>query len=446
MADNQLRGAEVQDCPAIRVTQNAGCPSIRVRLAGGGCDGSIAVLNEHTTTVKTGPETTADYISNDAIGIYGDDGNEYTLAEWNALFEAAGFDKDAMTVEPLGIYFNAFDIREAFLFDRFLGRTYNAAGTSQGNAGELQVGMYSVNPISAVASGTDYTTGKGWAVTDDGDGFLLTEANTGQSWKIAKGCSTAFAHQVFNIKERTEQYWAMTEWLRHRMAIDSGVATTAADGTLGYIEIFNASGAQAAVGEDMYFWVKELPGDAWTNTNILAKYNNNNLPGAGSSHLTQAIADAIYNSQKAQGINMNDTGVNSGTKPILAPGSKGAELIAVSGKWYIITPYITNANATVSSALYNLPDSPHHYFAKSKEAALPSDSLLFGLYLNAALFSSLFSYLNTVEGRGLIVPLGNTVTCARFSSATTWCVHIENGAIVQNSASSRPVNAIAISL
>lgn len=36
MADNQLRGAEVQDCPAIRVTQNAGCPSIRVRITGGG--------------------------------------------------------------------------------------------------------------------------------------------------------------------------------------------------------------------------------------------------------------------------------------------------------------------------------------------------------------------------------------------------------------------------
>lgn len=36
MADNQLRGTEVQDCPAIRVTQNEGCPSIRVRITGGG--------------------------------------------------------------------------------------------------------------------------------------------------------------------------------------------------------------------------------------------------------------------------------------------------------------------------------------------------------------------------------------------------------------------------
>lgn len=36
MADNQFRGAEVQDCPAVRVTQNAGCPSIRVRITGGG--------------------------------------------------------------------------------------------------------------------------------------------------------------------------------------------------------------------------------------------------------------------------------------------------------------------------------------------------------------------------------------------------------------------------
>lgn len=36
MADNQLRGTEVQDCPSIRVTQSDNCPSIRVRLTGGG--------------------------------------------------------------------------------------------------------------------------------------------------------------------------------------------------------------------------------------------------------------------------------------------------------------------------------------------------------------------------------------------------------------------------
>ena len=39
MADNQFRGIEGQDCPAIRVTQNAGCPSIRVRITGGGGGG-----------------------------------------------------------------------------------------------------------------------------------------------------------------------------------------------------------------------------------------------------------------------------------------------------------------------------------------------------------------------------------------------------------------------
>ena len=144
------------------------------------------------------------------------------------------------------------------------------------------------------------------------------------------------------------------------MAIDSGITTTKADGTYGEIQILNSSGTQAAVGEDMYFWIKN-DSDVLTNTNLLAKYNLNNSHTINSAYLTQAIADAIYARQIANGINMNDTGVNSSTKPILAPGSKGAEVIAVDGKWMIITPYISAPSATTATVINNMADSPAVY-------------------------------------------------------------------------------------
>ena len=48
--------------------------------------------------------------------------------------------------------------------------------------------------------------------------------------------------------------------------------------------------------------------------------------------LRSTVRDFIYNKQIANGINMNDTGVNSPTKPILTPGSKGAEAVLVDDK------------------------------------------------------------------------------------------------------------------
>lgn len=425
MAENQIRGTEGQDCPAIRVTQSDNCPAIRVRLAGGGCDGSIAVLNEHTTTVKTGPDTTADYISNDAIRIRGNDGNDYTLAEWNALFAAAGYDKEAMSVQPVGMRLQLFDTDEVYLFDRYEGVTYSPAGDAAGLAGRLHHSIYNNNLVADVSNGTDFTTGKEWTVTDNGDNFVLYEENTKQSWTIAKDTYYADRHRAWNIVERVQSLWAQNEWMRHRMAIDSGLTTSEVDGTMAEVSILNASGAQAAAGEDMYFWI------GGTNTNILAKYNLNNRHTINSANLTQAIADALYARQKANGINMNDTGVNSGDKPILAPGSKGAEAIAVDGKWMIITPFISNPNAATASITNNVADSPAVYWAVHKGCALPSDTLLDAMYLNYNLCIALVNYLNNVEGWGVLaIPHGEYIwTAVRAGVTNCWFANLVGGSI-----------------
>lgn len=428
-----MRGIEGQDCPAIRVTQGAGCPSIRVRLTGGGCDGSIAVLDEDVTTVQTGPAATANYATNDHIRIRGNDGNDYTLAEWNALFVAAGYDKEAMPVQPVGMRMQLFDTDEVYLFDRYEGVTYSPAGDAVGAAGKLHHSIYNNNLVSAASSGTDFTTDKEWTVTDDGDNFVLYEDNTKQSWTIAKDTYYAIRHQAWNIAERVHSLWAQTEWMRHRMAIDSGLTTSEADGTMAEVAILNASGQQAAVGEDMYFWI------GGTDTGILAKYNLNNRHQVGSANLTQAIADAIYARQKANGINMNDTGVDSANKAVLAPGSKGAEAIAVNGKWMIITPFISNPNATTATITNNVADSPAVYWAVHKGCALPSDSLLDAMYLNKDLCFALVNYLNNVEGWGVpAIPTADYIWAAvRVSAAYCWYVNLINGNVNSSSTYNR---------
>lgn len=64
---------------------------------------SPAVLEVGAVTVQTGPNTTENVAYNENVKIKGSDGRKYTLPEWNALYVAAGFDKDAMTVQPIGI-------------------------------------------------------------------------------------------------------------------------------------------------------------------------------------------------------------------------------------------------------------------------------------------------------------------------------------------------------
>lgn len=386
-----------------------------------------AVLEVGAVTVETGPGTTENVAYNENVKIKGSDGVKYTLPEWNALYVAAGFDKDAMTVQPIGLSVDAYGADgEVLLFDRFDGRTWNVTAEVQGAAEQLALFVYSQPMYTAAASGTDIATGKGWAVVDDGDDFLYRESNTGSEWRVSKAYKFLNQHEATkdDIVALTDAMWAVTEWCRRRFAIDSGLTTTEADGTVAAVEILNASGAQAAVGEDFYFWING------SSTGILAKYNLNNLSGTNSYLLTQAIADAIYAKQKANGVNMNDTGVNSDTKPVLAEGSKGAEAIAVGGKWYIATPYISNANATTNNINNNLADSPAVYWAKSKGCALPTDRHLNAVYLNKPVVDPVWSYLRTKEGWPFLVrPNANVWTAVRQSASNAWYVNLSLGSM-----------------
>ena len=385
-------------------------------------------LEVGATTIQYDASHTENIATNNHCRIKGDDGNYYTLAEWNAMFVEAGYDKDNMTVEPIGIYLEAFENSEVYLFDRYTGVIYNPVGDSAASAGLLQSFIYNHVALAA-GSWTDTATGKQATVTASGNNYILYTANTKQSWTVAKGTNPlSRSHRMFNMEERTYSMWAQTEWMRHRMAIDSGITTTKSDGTLGEIQILNSSGSQAAVGEDMYFWIKN-DSDTLVNTNILAKYNLNNRHTISSLALTQAIADAIYTRQIANGINMNDTGINSSTKPILAPGSKGAEVIAVDGKWMIITPYISSASATVATVTNNMADSPAVYWAIYKGYNLPTDSLLYAIYLNKTLCDVIITYLNNREGRNIsVVPTSSyTWSGCRFSATGVWVVNLSVG-------------------
>lgn len=298
--------------------------------------------------------------------------------------------------------------------------------------------------ITAAKSGTDYhattddslgTNALGshnaadWEVTDNGDSLTLYCGNTKQSWSMAKDCGNTNFMVAFNYKERNDAMIAQNEWMRHRFAICSGIQTSEADGTIKEVEILNVSGTQAAVGEDMYFYVNGQ------NTTLKAKYNLSNRHGVNSEYLTDEIAEYIYSKQKENGINMNDTGVNSADKPMLVKGAKGAEAIAVNGYWYIITPYVSRPNGTQTNFDYNILDSPSVYYCEEggADTYLIGDAELFPLWTNKNIVNGLINYLRTYEGRTDDVPAYNSGyawSCVRGSSNNAWYVSLGYGSCV----------------
>ena len=253
-----------------------------------------------------------------------------------------------------------------------------------------------------------------WSVItgDDSSHLKFRTENTKKEFTFPKlvGAGVAPCGTEDN-DERTEYLWQFTEWYRHSFAIYSGKTTTdLSDNGSVEVLILNASGEQAVVGEDMYFWLSD--GTNKVNTNLLAKYNINAQHGTsgGSSYkpLRSTVRDFIYNKQVANGVNMNDTGVNSSTKPILTPGSKGAEAVLVDDKWMIITPVITWASSQTSLD-YNIPDAPAVAWARNIIGlGMCSDILASCYYYNkniqssspkvTNLFYSLISYLASYEG------------------------------------------------
>ena len=266
----------------------------------------------------------------------------------------------------------------------------------------MQHSLYEYDQRTSAGSGADYTCSQDanlgtntagshraadWEITDNGDSLTLYCGNTGQSWQMAKDCGNTNFMVAFNYDERCDAMIAQNEWMRHRFAVCSGVKTTEPDGTVTPVEILNSAGAQAAVGEDMYFYVDGV------NTTLKAKYNVNNRHAVESYYLTDEIAEFIYTKQKENGINMNDTGVNSSDKPLLVNGAKGAEAVAVGGFWYIITPYISRPNGTQTNYDYNVMDSPAVYYCKAVAdgVRLPGDKEVFPLWTNKNIINGLMN-------------------------------------------------------
>lgn len=397
-------------------------------------------LAVNTTTVALKDGRTAAVASNDHIKIVDEDLKHYTLKEWNDRSVANGFN-NSLVAKPIGFSLECNGVRTIVRW-QWAGRYYSPTGSGTAATDIMQHSIYDYNQITAADSGKDATitgeldmgTGKAgthfsddWEVRDNGDTLTLYSGNTKQSWEMAKDCGNINSMMAINFKERTDAMWAQNEWMRHRFAISSGIATDQPDGTMKEVQILNVAGTQPQVGEDMYFYIDG------TNTNLLAKYNLNNKHNDSAYYLTTAIADYIYEQQKVNGVNMNDTGVNSAEKPVLVPGAKGAEAIAVNGYWYIVTPYISRPGKNTSMD-YNLCDSPAVYYVHSLQGDLYiiGDRELHSIWVNKSIITGLVNYLRTNEKRDSDIPSlpsGHCWSAVRHSSAQAWCVYLGGGSV-----------------
>ena len=396
------------------------------------------ILPVESTTITTKEGKTAAVATNDHIKIVDENMQAYTVKEWNERSVANGFN-NSLIAKPIGFRMEVNDVDVLFRWP-FTGKTWNCLGTSSAD-NAMQHSLFEYDQRTSAGSGEDYTClqdanlgtntvgshrAADWEITDDGDSLTLYCGNTGQSWQMAKDCGNTNFMVAFNYDERCDAMIAQNEWMRHRFAICSGVKTTEPDGTITSVEILNASGKQPAVGEDMYFYVDG------SNTTLKAKYNVNNRHAVESYYLTDEIAEFIYAKQKENGINMNDTGVNSSDKPLLVNGAKGAEAIAVGGFWYIITPYISRPNGTQTNYDYNIMDSPAVYYCKAVAdgVRLPGDKEVFPLWTNKNIINGLMNYLRTYEGWTDDVPAynsGNAWSCVRSSGIGAWYVNLGGG-------------------
>lgn len=395
-------------------------------------------LKVNTTTVTLKDGKTAAVASNDHIKIVDEDLKHYTLKEWNDRSVANGFD-NSLVAKPIGFSLECNGVRTIVRW-QWTGKYYSPTGAGTAATDTMQHSIYDYNQITAAAKGKDATitgeldmgTGKAgthfsddWEVRDNGDTLILYSGNTKQSWEMAKDCGNISSMMATNFKERTDAMWAQNEWMRHRFAISSGIATDQPDGTMKEVQILNVTGTQPQVGEDMYFYIDG------TNTNLTAKYNLNNKHNDSAYYFTTAIADYIYEQQKANGVNMNDTGVYSAEKPVLVLGAKGAEAIAVNGYWYIITPYISRPGENISMD-YNVCDSPAVYYVHSLSGDLYiiGDRELHPIWVNKSIITGLVNYLRTNEERDSDIPSlpsGNCWSAVRYNSAGAWYVSLSSG-------------------
>lgn len=416
----------------------------------------LLILPVESTVITTKTGGTAAVATNDHIKIVDENMQVFTVKEWNERSVVNGFN-NSLIAKPIGFRMEVNDVDVLFRWP-FAGKTWNCLGTTSSD-NSMQHSLYEYDQRTAAGSGEDYVGTKdsnlgtnapgshrsdNWEITDEGDTLTLYSGNTGQSWQMAKSCGSTNFMVAFNYDDRCDALIAQNEWMRHRFAICSGVKASQPDGTVIPVQILNSSGRQAAAGEDMYFFVDG------TNTELPAKYNINNRHDVEAYYLTEEIAEYIYASQKENGINMNDTGVNSAEKPLLVNGAKGAEAIAVDGYWYIITPYISRPNGEQTSYDYNIMDSPAVYYCKavSEGVRLCGDKELLPVWTNKNIINGLMNYLRTYEGWTDDVPAynsGSAWSCVRLNSISAWYVNLGSGTCGSNYTGTRfsvwPVSA-----
>ena len=421
---------------------------------GGDTDGLSGFLSVESKTIATSASTTVNIAYNKHCGILDENGKKWDTLEWHQRWVDNSYSASGLSA-PVGIWMEAFGLDDiVYLWPiQNSSKYWDVSGSQESNADVFRHFMYENDAIYVARSGDAYpatvtdaiahgTAGKynasAWSATVDGDGLIMYSANTKESFRIpSRDVANANAFMKDNAEDYLWSYYQQCLFYRACFAICSGVSTTENNGATTTVSILNSSGQQAAVNEDMYFWIGS------TNTGLKAKYNLNSRlvtnasTGQGTAYyLTQAIADAIYAKQIAAGINMNDTGVNSSSKKILTDGALGATAVAVDGFWYIKTPYISRPSNTTWNNDWNMPDAPASFICKLKGVSINTERRLYPYWLNkTTIITGIVNMLRNNEGLSTSVPAvisGNLWSGIRYGASTGWYVSASNGNVNVN--------------
>lgn len=442
----EQKGVEVGSTPLSDYAQKI------LNIPTGDTDGMNGILSVESKTIPTSPTQTINIAYNPKCGIMDENNELWDVLDWHQRWVDNGYSASGLS-KPTGIWMEAFDMELKYLWpiEDEVGYS-DVTGTIAVDKNMFSMYIYNLPNID-IATSADRTVwpanqsgniGHGtagkyksatWRSQLNGDGLDMICDNTGETFTIpSRNIIYASAFVKDNNEDYMESYYQTNEFCRALFAICSGIATTQPDGTVTQVDILNSSGQQAAVGEDMYFWI------GGQNTGLFAKYNLNCYPQPSrnntSALLTQAITDAIYAAQIANGINMNDTGVNSSTKPVMVAGMKGAEAVAVDGYWYIKTPFISRPNATRFSNGDNVADSPIAYICKNRGITIPTERMIYPYYINgASLIASIVNLLKNSEGINEIPDRVTTQTCSaiRRNLEGEFIVIFTSGAITTTS-------------
>ena len=419
-------------------------------ISQGDTDGINGFLSVESKTIATSASQTANITYNSKCGIIDENNKKWDTLEWHQRWVDNGYSAAGLS-KPTGIWMEAFGLHIVYLWPLSSNVGYSdVSGTASLSVGGFALFVYNVDAITAataqdrtvwpcnqsdmIAHGTagKYKSAT-WRSVDNGDGLDLVCDNTKETFTIPnRSVGNANAFMKDNGEAYTESHYQQCEFMRALFAVCSGIATNQPNGTKTTVEILNASGQQAAVGQDMYFWIGGV------NTGLKAKYNLNSRPSRTANvttvNLSKTIADAIYNKQIANGVNMNDTGVNSEDIHVLSEGAKGAEAVAVDGYWYIKTPFISNCNGTTFNANNNMADAPAAYICKARGVTMQTERRLYPYWLNKAThITSLVDLLRTIEGLDADVPavVGNSRcwSAVRNDASYAWCVGMQYGVV-----------------